>query len=174
MSYLKKTSSALLAEQNINLVSSISSINPNRLQAKTLLNAIWRLPKYFNQVGSLSRSTGIFNNKVVSSVDDAIDTVFWKSEKGIDTYLALAGFKSPFNRLASNAGGYYAFWVSNDCSEPKAKLSKGYLKETEAKSAFGTIMCMAKNGREIYHAAENPYENVTCEVVIATAAGVAK
>lgn len=174
MSYLKKSSSAILAEQNINVVSSISSIYPNRLQAKTLLHVIWRLPKYVNQVGLLSRSTGISNNKVVSSVDDAIDAVFRKSEKGINTYFALAGFKTPSNRLASNSGGSYAFWLNNDCSEPKAKVSKGYLKVTEAKSAFGSIMFMAKNGREIYHADENPYENVTCEVLTATATGVAK
>ena len=174
MSYLKKSRSAILAEQNINVVSSISSIYPNRLQLKTLLNVIWRLPKYVNQVGLLSRSTGTSNNKVVSSVDDAIDAVFRKSEKGINTYFALAGFKTPSNRLASNSGGYYGFWLSNDCSEAKAKLSKGYLKETEAKSAFGTIMCKVEDGNGFYHADENPYENVTCEVLIATATGVAK
>ena len=69
MSYLKKSSSAILAEQNINVVSSISSIYPNRSQAKTLLNVIWRLPKYVNQVGLLSRSTGI-----------ELDPILWRGK----------------------------------------------------------------------------------------------
>ena len=173
MSYLKESSSALLAEQNINVVSSKSNINPNRLQAETL-NAIWRLPKYGNQVGSLSRSTETINNKVVNTADDAVDNVIRKLEKGIDTYFALAGFKTPSNRLASNALGAYAVWLDNDCSEPKAKVIKGYLKETEAKSAFGSIMYMVEDGDETYHAVENPFKVEAIEAVTAANAGVTK
>ena len=139
MSYQSQNGSDFLTDpnpSNTEVSCNISANHTNRYQAEILLNAILRSPTHVKQVGLLSRSSGIFNNKVVSSINHAIDILFSKSEKGFETYFALAEYKTPSSRSTSNAAGAYAFWIDIDCSEAKAKSGTGYLTEAEAEFAL--------------------------------------
>ena len=101
-----------------------------------LLDALWRSPDLFRQIGSHDRQNNIFENLPVSGVADAVALALKLSGEGVEAYFACAEYLSPDSRKAANVSGAYAFWVDVDCSEDKATTGKGYASIEAAEEAL--------------------------------------
>ncbi len=109
--------------------SNSSSSNQNISQ---FINALWRSPGHSHQIGALDRHSKKFRNIPVKDFDEAISKSVFFSDAGLDTYIALAEYKTSDNRTATNVTGAYAFWGDIDCGLNKAVSGKGYINEDEA------------------------------------------
>ena len=101
-----------------------------------LLEALWRSPHRTHQIGTLDRQSKKFKNIPVNGVTEAVTKTLSFSSSGLDTYIALAEYKTPDNRTAANASGACAFWADIDCSDEKATAGKGYKTEDDALTAL--------------------------------------
>ena len=101
-----------------------------------LLDALWRSPDRFHQIGTLNRQNGRFNNLPVDGVTDAVEQALKLSSEGKEAYFACAEYLTSDSREASNASGAYAFWMDIDCGEDKAAAGKGYATVKDAEEAL--------------------------------------
>lgn len=108
----------------------------HELQAKILLQAIWRTPDYVHQLTSIDRQTSHVCNHAVASVAEAVNRALAFSAAGVDAYVALAKYQVPGNRKADNASGSLAFWADIDCGLDKASAGKGYQDIAQARTAL--------------------------------------
>ena len=115
----------------------------HELQAKILLQAIWRSPDYVHQLTSIDRQANQVCNHAVASVAEAVNRALAFSVAGVDAYVALAEYQDPSNRKANNTTGAFAFWMDIDCGEDKAAKGKGYRTVEEAQQAVQKLCQMA-------------------------------
>ena len=108
----------------------------HELQAKILLQAIWRSPDYVHQLTSIDRQKGQAINLPVDSITHAVRNAMAIMGAGSDAYVALAEFQVANNRKAENAVGAYNFWADIDCGAEKAGAGKGYRDNTQARTAL--------------------------------------
>ena len=108
----------------------------HELQAKILLQAIWRSPDYVHQLTSIDRQKGQAINLPVDSIALAVRDAMAIMGAGRDAYVALAEFQVANNRKAENAVGAYNFWADIDCGADKAGAGKGYRDNTQARTAL--------------------------------------
>jgi hypothetical protein len=100
-----------------------------------LLDAMWRTPDLFHQIGTLDRQNKRFNNQPVDDAADAVAQSQKLSSKGTEVYFACAEYLTPDNRVAANASRAYAFWMDVDCGKEKAAAGKGYATVEDAEEA---------------------------------------
>ena len=108
----------------------------HELQAKALLQAIWRSPDYVHQLTSIDRQKGQAINLPVDSIALAVRDAMAIMGAGRDAYVALAEYQSAANRKAENAVGAYGLWADIDCGADKAGAGKGYRDNTQARTAL--------------------------------------
>ena len=101
---------------------------------KQLLDALWRTPNQYHQIGVLDAKSNKFNHLQVKDAAEAIAQAFALSRAGKNTYFACAEYLSSDNRTAANVIGAWAFWVDIDVGPDKA--AKGYVTIEDAKTAL--------------------------------------
>jgi hypothetical protein len=101
-----------------------------------LLDAMWRSPDLFHQIGILDRQYNRFKNLPVDGATDAVAQAQKLSSEGAEVYFACAEYLTPDSRVAANASGAWAFWADIDCGEDKAAAGKGYATVEEAEVAL--------------------------------------
>ena len=101
-----------------------------------LLDALWRSPDRFHQIGVWYPQRKKFKNLPVNDVADAVAQALKLSSEGVETYFACAEYQTPDSRTAANASGACAFWCDIDCGKGKAAAGKGYATANDAEDAL--------------------------------------
>ena len=112
--------------------------------AETLISALWRSTDQAHFLGTLDRSTGVFQNHKAPGIPKAVTYALTSSDMGLDVFFGCAEYATPASRTSLNATGAWAFWADIDCGPGKSEAGKGYATEKEAVAALHAFCAKAK------------------------------